>query len=141
MHLSILKVFRRMSRIANNQIREFFSDNLNRDTILLQMDAISARSYLKGVGEWNLPPVRFSDVGTASFFLSSVRPAIFAGVLAADPGASFAHTYESVGFQLDWNFTIAVRLPMTFSIGYARGFSDSSITTRHDEILASLKIL
>jgi hypothetical protein len=105
------------------------------------IDAISARSYLKGVGEWNLPPVRFSDLGTASFFLSSVRPALFAGVLAADPGASFAHTYETVGFQLDWNFTIAVRLPMTFSIGYARGFSDSSITSRHDEILASLKIL
>jgi len=105
------------------------------------IDAISARSYLKGIAEWNLPPVRFSDVGTASFFLSSVRPAVFAGVLAADPGASFAHTYESIGFQLDWNFTVAVRLPMTFSIGYARGFSDSSITTRHDEILASLKIL
>ncbi|HEY0106217.1 MAG TPA: hypothetical protein VGB91_09045 [Rhizomicrobium sp.] len=105
------------------------------------IDAISAQSFVKAVGEWNLPPVRFSDVGTAGFFLSSVRPALFAGVLVGDPGRTAAHSYESVGFQLDWNFTIAVRLPMTFSIGYARGFSDSSITSRHDEILASLKIL
>ena len=105
------------------------------------IDAISAQSFVKAVGEWNLPPVRFEDVGTTAFFLSSVRPAVFGGVLVGDPGRSASHTYESLGFQLDWNFTIAVRLPMTFSIGYARGFSDSSITSRHDEILASLKIL
>jgi hypothetical protein len=105
------------------------------------IDAISARSFVKALGEWNLPPVRFSDIGTAGYYLSSVRPALFAGVLVGDPGLSVSHTYESVGFQLDWNFTVAVRLPMTFSIGYARGFSDGSITSRHDEILASLEIL
>jgi hypothetical protein len=105
------------------------------------IDAIQARSFIKGLAEWNLPPLRFSNIGTPAYFLSSVRPAIFAGVLAGDPGLGASHTYETVGFQLDWNFTIAVRLPMTFSIGYARGFSDSSITSRHDEILASLKIL
>ena len=105
------------------------------------IDAISAQSFVKAVGEWNLPPIRFSDVGTTAFFLSSVRPALFAGVLLGDPGRHASHDYESLGFQLDWNFTIAVRLPMTFSVGYARGFSDSSITSRHDEILASLKIL
>ncbi|MEI9992794.1 MAG: hypothetical protein WDM86_22520 [Rhizomicrobium sp.] len=105
------------------------------------IDAISAQSFVKAVGEWNLPPIRFSDIGNAGFYLSSVRPALFAGVLLGDPGRTASHTYESLGFQLDWNFTIAVRLPMTFSIGYARGFSDSSITSRHDEILASLKIL
>ena len=105
------------------------------------IDAIAAKSFVKAVGEWNLPPVRFSDVGSPAFYLSSVRPALFAGVLVGDPGLSASHTYESIGFQLDWNFTVAVRLPMTLSIGYARGFSDSSITGRHDEILVSLKIL
>jgi len=105
------------------------------------IDAIGAHSFVKAVGEWNLPPVRFSDVGTPAYYLSSVRPALFAGVLFGDPGLSAAHTYESVGFQVDWNFTVAVRLPMTLSLGYARGFSDSSISSRHDEILASLKIL
>ncbi|MEI9887706.1 MAG: hypothetical protein WDN08_14620 [Rhizomicrobium sp.] len=105
------------------------------------IDAISAKSFVKALGEWNFPPVRFNDVGSAGFYLSSVRPALFAGVLWGDPGLSALHTYETVGFQLDWNFTVAVRLPMTLSVGYARGFSDSSITGRHDEILVSLKIL
>ena len=50
------------------------------------IDEIAARNFVKSVGEWNLPPIRFSDVGTPSLFLSSLRPALFAGVLFADPG-------------------------------------------------------
>jgi hypothetical protein len=91
------------------------------------------------MGEWNLPPVRFDDAGVPSFFLSSVRPALFAGVLMTDLGRTTRGTYETVGFQLDWNFTVALRLPMTFSIGYSEGFIDSN--PHHGEILASLKIL
>jgi len=105
------------------------------------IDAIGVQSFVKALGEWNLPPVRFDDVGTPAFYLGSVRPAVFAGVLLGDPGRAISHTLESVGFQLDWNFTVAVRLPMVFSIGYAKGFADGSIGGRRDEILASLKIL
>lgn len=103
------------------------------------IDEIAARNFVKSVGEWNLPPLRFSDVGTPSLFLSSLRPAFFAGVLFADPGQSTAKTYESVGVQVDWNFTVALRLPMTFSIGYAEGFVEG--TPHRGQILASLKIL
>jgi hypothetical protein len=103
------------------------------------IDEISARNFVKSMGEWNLPPVRFDDAGIPSFFLSSVRPAFFGGVLLTDLGRPTRQTYESVGFQLDWNFTVALRLPMTFSIGYSEGFIDSS--PHHGEILASLKIL
>ena len=103
------------------------------------IDEIAARNFVKSVGEWNLPPVRFSDVGTPGLFLSSLRPALFAGVLFADPGDSTSQTYETVGVQVDWNFTVALRLPMTFSIGYAEGFVDG--TPHRGQILASLKIL
>ena len=103
------------------------------------IDEIAARNFVKSVGEWNLPPIRFSDVGTPSLFLSSLRPALFAGVLFADPGDSTSQTYETVGVQVDWNFTVALRLPMTFSIGYAEGFVDG--TPHRGQILASLKIL
>jgi len=41
--------------------------------------------------------------------------------------------------QVDWNFTVALRLPMTFSIGYAEGFVEG--TPHRGQILASLKIL
>jgi hypothetical protein len=103
------------------------------------IDEIAARNFIKTVGEWNLPPIRFSDVGTPSLFLSSLRPALFAGVLFADPGDSTSQTYETVGVQVDWNFTVALSLPMTFSIGYAEGFVDGS--PHRGQILASLKIL
>ena len=103
------------------------------------IDALEARDFIRSVAEWNLPPVRFSDLGSPALYLSSVRPAVFAGILASNPGAGDSQHTESVGGQLDFNFTVAVRLPMTFSIGYAKGFGGGR-ESRH-EILASLKIL
>jgi hypothetical protein len=101
------------------------------------IDALSARTFIRSVAEWNLPPIRFADVGSPALYLSSARPAVFAGVLASNLGSGDRRTSETVGAQLDFNFSVAVRLPMTFSIGYAKGFGGES---RH-EILASLKIL
>ncbi len=103
------------------------------------IDEIAARSFAKSVLEWNLPPVRFEDVGTPSFYLSSVRPALFTGIMVTDPGASSQRTLNDVGVQLDWNFTIALRLPMTFSIGYAAGFEHGKVG--RNELMASLKIM
>jgi hypothetical protein len=103
------------------------------------IDEIRAKNFVKTVLEWNLPPVRFSDIGTPSLFLSSARPAFFGGVLVAEPATHAARTMETVGFQVDWNFTVALRLPMTFSIGYAEGFDQG--TPHRGQILASLKIL
>ena len=102
------------------------------------IDALSARTFIRSVAEWNLPPIRFADVGSPALYLSSARPAVFAGVLASNLGSGDRRTSETVGAQLDFNFSVAVRLPMTFSIGYAKGFGGGE--SRH-EILASLKIL
>ncbi len=60
-------------------------------------------------------------------------------MLVADPGLSTERTVEDLGFQVDWNFTIAVRLPMTLSIGDALGFSQGRL--ERNEIMVSLKIL
>ena len=103
------------------------------------IDGIDARTFAKAVGEWNLPPVRFAEVGTPSLFLSSARTALFAGILAADRASGGSQTYQTVGAQIDFNFTVALRLPMTFSIGAASGFRDGHY--RRTELLASLKIL
>ena len=54
--------------------------------------------------------------------------------------AANEHELGNVGFQLDLNFTVALYLPMTFSVGYAHGFGDNALHGR-EEILASLKIL
>jgi len=104
-----------------------------------EIDAITARSFAKSLVEWNLPPVRFSDVGAPSFFLASARPAVFAGVLDDMPPTGAQRTLGTAGGQLDFNFTIALRLPMTLSIGAAEGLERDR--PPHSEAMISLKII
>jgi hypothetical protein len=103
------------------------------------IDGITARAFAKTLAEWNLPPLRFSNVGTPSFFLSYARPALFAGVVAGEPPTGPERTLESLGGQVDLSFTVALRLPMTLSFGYAEGLESGR--NAHGEILISLKIL
>ena len=104
-----------------------------------QIDEIAARKFARLTGEFNLPPVRFAEVGTPAFFLSYVRPAVFAGAMATQAPDLSNHRYYDVGAQLDLNFTIALRLPMVFSVGAAGGWADGHY--RKTELLASLKIM
>jgi len=104
------------------------------------IDEIAARRFAKSLLELNLPPVRFSNIGVPSLFLSSARPAVFAGVLAIDPVSGPSEVLGTAGAQLDWNFTVALRLPMVFSVGFANGFGEKATPGRR-EVLVSLKIL
>jgi hypothetical protein len=104
-----------------------------------EIDAISARDFVKSVAEWNLPPVRFKSMGTPGFFLSWVRPAVFVSTLWTDPGENFDRTFTSAGFQLDLHFTLGHRHAMTLSAGFAAGYKGSD--KLDDEIMISLKIL
>jgi hypothetical protein len=104
-----------------------------------EIDEIAARRFAKVTGEVNLPPVRFAEVGTPAFYLSYLRPAVFAGAMATRAPDGAGHRYYDVGAQLDLNFTIALRLPMVFSVGAASGWADGHY--RKTEWLASLKIM
>ena len=104
-----------------------------------EIDEIAARRYGKLTGEINLPPVRFAEIGTPSFFLNYVRPALFAGATAVQAPDGSSHRYFDAGGQLDLNFNVAHRLPMVFSVGGAAGWADGDY--RKTEILASLKIM
>jgi hypothetical protein len=112
-----------------------------------EIDGITARRFVKALGEWNLPPVRFAELGAPSLYLSYVRGALFAGALRVDPPSGSSQTLATVGGQMDFNFTLALRLPMTFSVGYARGFRldngpPSAVGRKPDgEVMFSLKIL
>ena len=103
------------------------------------IDEIAARRFAKGTAEWNLPPVRFAEIGTPAFFLSYVRPAVFAGGMLTRAPDGSSHRYYDAGAQLDLNFTVALRLPMVFSVGAAHGWEDGH--SRKTELLASLKVL
>ncbi|MDL2340017.1 MAG: WD40 repeat domain-containing protein [Pseudomonadota bacterium] len=103
------------------------------------IDEIAARRFAKLTGEINLPPVRFAELGTAAFYMNYIRPAVFAGAMVTQAPDGSNHRYEDVGAQLDLNFTVALRLPMIFSVGLASGWQDGHYSKT--EWLASLKIL
>ncbi len=103
------------------------------------IDELAVRRFARLTGEINLPPIRFAEVGTPALYLSYIRPAAFAGMMAAENQDGSNHKYANVGAQLDLNFTVALRLPMVLSVGAAAGFDDGHY--RKTEWLASLKIM
>jgi hypothetical protein len=103
------------------------------------INEISARSFVRAMGEINLPPIRFEEVGAPTIYLSSMRTGLFVGELYAEPAAGDDRSLQTVGIQTDWNFTIAHRLPMVLSLGYAEGFEDGE--RQGSEVLVSLKIM
>ncbi|HKX55958.1 MAG TPA: hypothetical protein VJN01_07650, partial [Xanthomonadales bacterium] len=104
------------------------------------IDQIAGQDFIKSVVEWNLPPWRFESVGVPGFFLSYLRTAVFSSVLLTDSGDSdYNETYNNLGLQLDLEFTVVHRLPMTLSLGFARGYVAGH--KADDELMLSLKIL
>ena len=103
------------------------------------IDEITARKFARVTGEINLPPVRFAEVGTPAFYMSYIRPAVFAGAMATQAPDGSGHHYMDLGAQLDLNFTVALRLPVVLSVGTAAGWADGHY--RGTEWLASLKIM
>jgi hypothetical protein len=104
-----------------------------------EIDELSAQNFVKTVLEWNLPPMRFANIGIPSFFLNSARPAVFASAMMGDLGSSkYQQNYFNLGAQVDFTFTVAHRRPLILSLGYAQGYVDGS---KYDtEWVISLKI-
>ena len=105
-----------------------------------EIDQIAARKFAKVTGEVNLPPLRFAEVGTPAFYLSYARPALFGGTMLFGAPNGRSYRVHDIGAQIDLAFTVALRLPMVFSVGVARGFGDKDIDGK-TEWLASLKIM
>ena len=106
-----------------------------------ELNEFGGRNFFRSMLEWNLPPVRFRNVGGDRFYLSWARPAIFATTLITNFDTSnLQRNVSSVGAQLDFRFTVLSNLDMTVSIGYAVGFGDS-IVGSPDEFMLSLKIM
>ncbi|HEY0629634.1 MAG TPA: hypothetical protein VGD23_09925, partial [Sphingomicrobium sp.] len=105
-----------------------------------EIDQIAARKFAKLTGEVNLPPLRFEEVGTAAFFLTHARPALFGGTMLLRSPGDRSYRLFNVGAQVDLGFTVVMRLPMVISLGVGRGFGDKDIDGR-TEFMASLKIL
>jgi hypothetical protein len=106
-----------------------------------EINAIPGRNFHRAMLELNLPPLRFKRAGTTAFYLSWARPALFVSYLATNlDDSELRNEVTNAGLQIDFQFTILSRLNMTLSLGYAKGFGNSSIMD-DDEFMASLKIL
>jgi len=104
------------------------------------LNAIGGRNFVKSTVEWNLPPVRFSRMGTPGLYLSWMRPAIFAGALATNVDAGDSRrTAADMGGQLDFRLSALSTLDVTISLGAAVAVGTDA-AARH-ELMASVKIL
>jgi hypothetical protein len=104
------------------------------------LNSIGATSFAKGMGEWNLPPVKFKRLGGTAIYCNWARLSLFSSALAtnfaSDPSRDF---HVNAGAQLDFRIVLFTYLNSTFSAGYA-GATDrhGRVTT---EYMISLKIL
>ena len=105
-----------------------------------ELNAIPGRNFYRGMIELNLPPLRFSRVGTPNRYLSWARTALFVSSLTTNlDDNDLKVEAANVGAQVDFRFTIKSRYDMTLSFGYAVGYIDSS--KFDEEFMVSLKIL
>ena len=104
------------------------------------IDEVSALSFVREMVEWNLPPLVLEAAGTPGFYLTWLRPSVFAAGLWANPGnAALRQEYASVGAQTDLYFSILHRYDMTLSAGYAVGYRGGQRSG--GEWMISLKIM
>ena len=98
------------------------------------------RNYLRSMLEWNLPPVRFSRLGTPGFYATWLRPAVFASGLVTDlDDAAYRRTTGNVGAQVDLRISMLSALDLTLSVGGAVAVEDGR--RPQTEAMISLKIL
>ena len=90
--------------------------------------------------EWNLPPLRFENVGWSSFYIMWMRTSIFAtGIVTGLYDSDERLEIGNVGAQIDLQITALSRLNMTLSLGLARAFGNNGDAS--NEVMLSLKIL
>ncbi len=82
------------------------------------LNEIPGRNFVRSLVELQLPPVRFSRVGTPGFYLSFIRPAIFAGGLLTNmDDRSRRRSAATMGGQIDLRATMLSSLDLTLSFG------------------------
>ena len=88
-----------------------------------EIDALNGKSFVKSMVEWNLPPLRFEQLGIARFLreLVAARGVRDGARDRSGSGGDRVDAYN-VGIQFDVQLQVMHRLPMMLSFGYARGF-------------------
>ena len=105
-----------------------------------EIGALRGKTMVKTMVEWSLPPLNFENVGTPGAYASWMRPQMFASYLATDlQDKTRRRNAASVGVQLDFQLQVMHRLPMMFSLGFARGFGGGGLGK--NEVMLSFQVL
>jgi hypothetical protein len=104
-----------------------------------ELNSIGGTNFGKLVLDWNLPPVRFGNLGISSFYLNYARVSLFSSAIMTNIDLKESRrTLANTGAQVDFRFILFYHLKMTFSAGYAAAFEKDQKFT--DELMFSLKV-
>ena len=104
------------------------------------INELAGRNFVKSTLEWNLPPLRFRRLGTPGFYITWMRPAIFAGGLMTNlDGGGSRRKAANAGAQLDFQLTTLSSLDMMLCLGAAAAFEPGHAPRR--ELMISFKVL
>jgi hypothetical protein len=104
----------------------------------VQIDQIGANSFAKSLGEWDLTPLHFRDLGSTMLYCNWVRLALFTGVLGTNPASDQRSGTVDGGAQVDFRLVLFSQVKSTFSAGFAASRDDTGNTA--NEFMFSLKI-
>jgi hypothetical protein len=104
----------------------------------VHIDQLGSNNFAKALAEWDVPPLRFRDVGTTKLYSNWARLALFAGGLGTNPASSDRSGYSDAGAQIDLRLVLFSQVKSTFSAGVAAAHDRTDHTGT--EFMFSLKI-
>jgi hypothetical protein len=104
------------------------------------LDEAGGRNYLRSTLEWNLPPIRFRQLGGPSYYITWARPSVFfSGLTTNFDALTWRNRLASLGGQIDFRIVFLSHLSMTLSLGQAWAFPEHQRPVH--EFMMSLKVL
>jgi len=104
-----------------------------------ELNEVGGRNFAKSTIEWNLPPLHFRRAGTPGFYMTWMRPAVFAGGLMTNlDEAGIRRRVGNVGGQFDFRLNMLSSMDLTVSVGGAIAYEKSAAPRR--EAMISLKL-
>lgn len=110
----------------------------------VDIDAITAHSFVKSTAELNLKPLRFNDLGALFFYPTWTQCSLFGTALSTWNPGSRQEMFYSAGVQLTTELVFFNYLKTTLSIGYGHLFAPDDFpldSRRGNELMISLKLL
>ena len=104
----------------------------------VKIDQIGANSFAKSMGEWDLTPMHFGNLGSTILYCNWARLALFSGALGANPTSNQRSGYVDGGAQMDFRLVLFSQIKSTFSTGFAASHDDAGHNGH--EFMFSLKI-